>query len=89
MGHKVLLHGCRIGNRCLIGMGSIVTDNAIIEDRVMIGSGSLVPPNKRLESGYLYLGNPVIKKRPLSEREVEYLSYVSDHYILLQESYRD
>jgi carbonic anhydrase/acetyltransferase-like protein (isoleucine patch superfamily) len=86
VGHKVLLHGCRIGNQCLIGMGSIVTDNAIIEDRVMIGSGSLVPPNKVLESGYLYLGNPVVKKRPLTEREIEFLSYVAGHYVLMKES---
>ena len=87
VGHKVLLHGCRIGNQCLIGMGSIVTDNAIIEDRVIIGSGSLVPPNKVLESGYLYFGNPVVQKRPLSEREIEFLSYVSEHYVLMKESY--
>ena len=87
VGHKVLLHGFRIGNQCLIGMGSIVTDNAVIEDRVMIGSGSLVPPNKVLESGYLYLGNPVVQKRPLSEREIEFLSYVSEHYVLMKESY--
>jgi carbonic anhydrase/acetyltransferase-like protein (isoleucine patch superfamily) len=87
VGHKVLLHGCRIGNQCLIGMGSIVTDNVHIEDRVMIGSGSLVPPNKVLESGYLYLGNPVVQKRPLSEREIEFLSYVAGHYVLMKESY--
>jgi len=87
VGHKVLLHGCRIGNQCLIGMGSIVTDNAIIEDRVIIGSGSLVPPNKVLESGYLYFGNPVVQKRPLSEREIEFLSYVSEHSVLMKESY--
>jgi carbonic anhydrase/acetyltransferase-like protein (isoleucine patch superfamily) len=87
VGHKVLLHGCRIGNQCLIGMGSIVTDNVHIEDRVMIGSGSLVPPNKVLESGYLYLGNPVQQKRPLTEREIEFLSYVAKHYVLMKESY--
>ncbi len=88
VGHKVLLHGCRIGNQCLIGMGSIVTDNAVIEDRVMIGSGSLVPPGKRLESGYLYLGNPVKQKRPLSDREIEFFAYVSEHYVKLARDYR-
>ena len=86
IGHKVLLHGCRIGNFCLVGMGSIVTDNAVVEDRVMIGSGSLVPPNKVLESGYLYLGNPVKRVRALREREIEFLSYVSEHYVLLKQS---
>ena len=87
IGHKVLLHGCRIGNRCLIGMGSIVTDNAVIEDRVIVGSGSLVPPGKVLESGYLYFGNPVVQKRALTEDELGYLSYVSDHYTLLTQDY--
>jgi carbonic anhydrase/acetyltransferase-like protein (isoleucine patch superfamily) len=87
VGHKVLLHGCRIGSRCLIGMGSIVTDNAIVEDLVMIGSGSLVPPNKVLQSGYLYLGNPAVQKRPLNDREIEFLSYVAEHYVLLKQSY--
>jgi len=87
VGHKALLHGCRIGNRCLIGMGSLITDNAIVEDQVIIGSGSLVPPGKTLESGYLYLGNPVQQKRALSEKEIEYLSYVADHYVLLTKNY--
>ena len=89
VGHKVLLHGCRIGNQCLIGMGSIVADNAIIEDQVMLGSGSLVPPGKRLESGFLYLGNPVRQKRPLSEREIESLSYLADHYLLTKDRYSE
>ena len=57
-GHKVMLHGCTIGTRVLVGMGSILLDGAIVEDDVMIGAGSLVPQNKRLESGYLYLGSP-------------------------------
>ena len=87
IGHKALLHGCRIGNQCLIGMGSIITDNAVIEDRVIIGSGSLVPPGKVLESGYLYLGNPVTRKRALTDKEIEYLSYVADHYVLLTQHY--
>jgi carbonic anhydrase/acetyltransferase-like protein (isoleucine patch superfamily) len=85
--HKVLLHGCRIGNQCLIGMGSIVMDNAILEDRVMLGAGSLVAPGKTLESGYLYLGNPARRVRQLNHREIELLAYLSDHYILLKNKY--
>ena len=89
VGHKALLHGCRIGNQCLIGMGTIVMDNAVIEDRVMVGSGSLVAPGKLLESGYLYLGNPVQQKRKLSESEIEYLVYAADHYVSLKQQYRE
>ena len=52
VGHKVMLHGCRIGDRVLIGMGTIILDDTVIEDDVMMGAGSLVPPRKRLESGW-------------------------------------
>ena len=89
VGHKALLHGCRIGNHCLIGMGTIVMDNAVIEDHVMVGSGSLVAPGKRLQSGYLYLGNPVQQKRKLSESEIEYLTYAADHYVSLKQQHRE
>ena len=87
VGHKVLLHGCRIGNQCLIGMGSIVMDNAIVEDRVMIGAGSLVTPNKVLESGYMYIGSPARRARALTQREIESLSYTANYYVSLKNRY--
>jgi carbonic anhydrase/acetyltransferase-like protein (isoleucine patch superfamily) len=59
VGHKAMLHGCTIGDRVLVGMGAILLDGVIVEDDVMIGAGSLVPPGKRLEAGFLYMGNPV------------------------------
>ena len=86
--HKALLHGCHIGNQCMIGMGSIVMDDAIIEDQVMLGAGSLVPPGKHLKSGFLYLGNPVQQRRKLSDRDKEYLIYLSDHYVQAKQKYR-
>ena len=46
VGHKVMLHGCRIGDRVLIGMGTIILDDTVVESDVMIGAGSLVPPRK-------------------------------------------
>lgn len=87
VGHKVLLHACRVGNDCLIGMGSIVMDNVVVEDRVMIGAGSVVTPGKKLESGYLYLGSPCRQLRKLSERELEYLRYTAEHYVRLKNRY--
>ncbi|MDI6478675.1 gamma carbonic anhydrase family protein [Cronobacter dublinensis] len=87
VGHKVMLHGCTIGNRVLVGMGSIVLDGAIIEDDVMIGAGSLVPQNKRLESGYLYLGSPVKQIRPLKEAEREGLRYSANNYVKWKDKY--
>lgn len=89
VGHKVMLHGCTIGNRVLVGMGSILLDGAVIEDDVMIGAGSLVPQNKRLESGYLYLGSPVKQIRPLKEAEIEGLKYSANNYVKWKDEYMD
>lgn len=87
VGHQVVLHGCTVGNRCLIGIGARVLDGAIIEDEVLLGAGSLVPPGKRLESGFLWLGTPVKKIRPLTDKEREFFIYSAQHYVKLQLQY--
>lgn len=87
IGHKVMLHGCVIKDRVLVGMGAIVLDAAIIEEEVMIGAGSLVPPGKRLESGYLYVGSPVKQARPLNDKERAFLQKSADNYVQNKEDY--
>ncbi|HEY4128491.1 MAG TPA: gamma carbonic anhydrase family protein [Gammaproteobacteria bacterium] len=87
VGHKCLLHGCTVGDRCLIGMGSIVMDGAVVEDDVLLGAGSLVSPGKRLESGYLYRGSPVQKIRPLTVEERAMLLYSAQHYVRMKDRY--
>lgn len=89
VGHKAMLHGCSIGDRVLVGMGSILLDGVIVEEDVMIGAGSLVPPGKRLESGYLYVGSPVKQIRPLSEAEIAGLLYSSNNYVGWKNEYLD
>ena len=83
VGHQAVIHGCVIHDRVLVGMGAKVLDGAVIESDVMIGAGSLVSPGKRLESGYLYFGSPVKQVRVLTEKEREFLSYTSSHYVKL------
>lgn len=87
IGHSVILHGCRIGNECLIGMGSIILDDVVIPDHVMVGAGSLVSQGKTLERGMLYLGRPAKAVRALTEEELKYLRYSADHYIHLKDDY--
>jgi carbonic anhydrase/acetyltransferase-like protein (isoleucine patch superfamily) len=87
VGHSVILHGCRIGNECLIGMGSIVMDDVVIEDRVMLGAGSLVSPGKVLKSGHLYIGRPAMPVRELTADEIAYLKYSAEHYIRVKDNY--
>ncbi|MDY7218417.1 gamma carbonic anhydrase family protein [Denitrificimonas sp. JX-1] len=87
IGHQVLLHGCTIGSRVLIGMGSIVMDGARIDNDVVLGAGSIVAPNKHLESGYLYVGRPARKVRALTEQEMKFFTYGASNYVRLKDKY--
>ncbi|HGJ5854628.1 gamma carbonic anhydrase family protein [Arsenophonus nasoniae] len=80
IGHKVMLHGCTIGNRILVGMGSIILDGAKVDDDVVIGAGSLVTQGKKLESGYLYIGSPVKQIRKLTSEELKGLILSAANY---------
>lgn len=84
VGHKALLHACVIHNRVLVGMGSIIMDGVIVEEETIIAAGSLVPPKKTLESGFLWVGSPVKKARPLTDKEKQYLQYSAEHYVRLK-----
>jgi carbonic anhydrase/acetyltransferase-like protein (isoleucine patch superfamily) len=85
VGHRVILHGCILEDRCLIGMGSIVMDGARVGSGALLGAGSLVTPGKVLEGGYLWLGAPARRVRPLTPQERDYLAYSAAHYIGLKD----
>jgi carbonic anhydrase/acetyltransferase-like protein (isoleucine patch superfamily) len=87
VGHRAIVHACTIGNYCLVGMGAIIMDDAVLEDYVMLGAGALVPSGKTLESGHLYVGSPAKLVRPLKEAEREFLVYSSQHYVALKNKY--
>jgi len=87
VGHKVMLHGCTLGNRILVGMGAIVMDDVIVEDDVIIGAGSLVPPGKLLKSGYLYVGSPAKQARALNDAEKAFLRDSASNYVGLKNEY--
>lgn len=87
IGHSVILHGCTIEDECLIGMGSIIMDKVVVQKHVMVAAGSLVPEGKILESGYLYVGSPARRMRPLTAEEISRLMYSADHYIKLKNQY--
>lgn len=84
IGHNAVVHACTVGDYCLIGIGAIILDGAVLEDYVMLGAGALVAPGKKLDSGYLYVGSPAKQVRPLSDREKEFLEYSYQHYIQLK-----
>ena len=87
IGHRAVLHACTIGDYCLVGIGAIIMDDAVLDAYVMLGAGTLVPPGKHLESGFLYVGSPAKVMRPLTESEISYLKYSAEHYVLLKNEY--
>ena len=88
VGHRVILHGCEIGDSCLIGMGATIMDGVVIEANNIIGAGSLVTPNKYLESGYLWMGSPARKVRALTKEEVESIQYSAKSYSELKNKHK-
>ncbi len=87
VGHSVILHGCKIGTRCLIGMGSIIMDGAEIGDFSVVGAGSLVTEGKKFPPNSLIVGRPAVVKRPLDEDELKYLEQSADNYLLYKSWY--
>ena len=87
IGHKAMLHGCTIGSRILIGMAAVIMDGVVVNDEVIIAAGTLVPPGKVLESGYLYMGNPVRQARALTDEEFKFFHYTSKRYVDLAAVY--
>ena len=87
IGHKAIIHACRIEDAVLIGMGAIVLDGAVVKKHGFVGAGALVPPGKVVGEGELWLGNPAKKVRMLSDAEIEALYYSAGHYVRLKDEY--
>ncbi len=80
IGHGAIVHGCRIGNNVMIGMGSIIMDWAEIGDNCLIGAGTLVTEHKVIPPGSLVYGNPGRVIRPLTETEIQDLRDSAQYY---------
>ena len=89
VGHGAILHACRVEDKCLIGMGAIILDEAVIEAGAMVAAGALVPPKKIVKSGQLWGGNPAKYMRDLKAEEVEFLKISADNYVRLSRDYKD
>ncbi|CAN5906440.1 gamma carbonic anhydrase family protein [soil metagenome] len=81
IGHMALIHGCTVGNRCLIGMGSVLLDGAVIEDDCLVAAGSLVPPRMRIPSRSLVMGRPAKVIRVLGTADLEHIREAGALYV--------
>lgn len=88
IGHKVILHGCTVEDDCLIGMGAIVMDHAVIPKGSIVGAGALVTERSQFEEGSLILGSPAKAVRKLKPEESAWISSNAKHYIKYANSYK-
>jgi carbonic anhydrase/acetyltransferase-like protein (isoleucine patch superfamily) len=81
VGHRVILHGCKVGPRCLVGMGSILLDNVDVGEWSFIGAGSLLTPGKVYPPRSFILGSPGRRVREITEKEVQWITYSWKTYV--------
>jgi carbonic anhydrase/acetyltransferase-like protein (isoleucine patch superfamily) len=88
-GHRVVLHGCTVKNRVLIGIGSIVLDGAVVEENSIIAAGSLITPGFKVPSGTIVMGVPATVKRELKPEEVEHIKQSAANYVEYSKTYKE
>lgn len=81
VGHKVMLHGCTIGDESLIGIGAIVLNGAVIGKNCLVGAGALVTEGKEFPDGSMIIGSPAKAVRQLTPEQIEGLKLSARHYI--------
>ena len=80
VGHGAILHGCTIGNGCMVGMGSIVMNDAVLGDGCLVGAGTLITEGKTFPPGSLIMGSPGKVMRQLTLEEIAGIREAAEHY---------
>jgi carbonic anhydrase/acetyltransferase-like protein (isoleucine patch superfamily) len=87
VGHHVVLHGCTIKDRVLIGMGAIIMDGAVIGEDSIVGAGALVTEGAVVPPKSLILGSPARVKRPVTEQELAWIRESAQNYVRYASQY--
>lgn len=81
VGHRALIHGCTIGDYCLVGMGAIILDGAEIGSHTLVAAGTLVPPGFKAPENVVLMGQPAKIKRKIGKKEKEMIEVGWKHYL--------
>lgn len=87
VGHQAILHGCHLGRRSLIGMGSVVLDGVSVGEEAMVAAGAVVPPGLEVPPRVLVRGVPGRVARPLTDAEIAHLADSAARYVELKDQY--
>ena len=86
IGHGAILHGCKVGDNCVVGMGAIVLDGAVLGEHCLVGAGAVVTGKTNAPDGSLLLGNPAKVVKALSQEQIDYIHGDAQLYIKLAEN---
>ncbi|MFJ7726223.1 gamma carbonic anhydrase family protein [Neobacillus sp. NPDC097160] len=89
IGHNVILHGCKVGKRSIIGMGSTLLDNVEVGEECIIGANTLLAGGIKIPPRSLVVGSPGKVVRELSEKDLQMLQMSSEHYVQKGKAFRD
>jgi carbonic anhydrase/acetyltransferase-like protein (isoleucine patch superfamily) len=81
IGHNVILHGCKVGKRCIIGMGSTLLDNVEVGEDCIIGANTLLAGGVKIPPRSLVLGSPGKVVREITQKDLDLLQMSSEHYV--------
>jgi carbonic anhydrase/acetyltransferase-like protein (isoleucine patch superfamily) len=87
IGHRAIVHGAKVGNNCIIGMGATILDDAVIEENCLIGAHALVTSKTIIPAGSLVMGSPAKVVRTLNEAEINSLKESAISYIACKNEY--
>lgn len=83
VGHGAILHGCTVGDHCVIGMGAILLNGAVLAEHCLVGAGAVVTGKMNAPAGSLILGNPAQVVKPLTDEQIDYIHKDADIYVEL------
>jgi carbonic anhydrase/acetyltransferase-like protein (isoleucine patch superfamily) len=87
IGHNAIVHGARVGDRCLIGMGAALLGQTRLGNDCFVAAGAVVPPGLQVPDGMMVMGVPAKIVRPVRDNEREYMRTLVQHYIELAQRY--
>lgn len=85
IGHGAILHGCTVGDNCVVGMGAIVLNGAVLGEHCLVGAGAVVTGKMNAPAGSLILGNPATVVKPLTQEQIDYIHRDAKLYLRLAE----
>jgi gamma-carbonic anhydrase len=88
VGHTARLHGCHIKSNCLIGIGAVVLDGAVLDEECVVAAGAVVSPGTQVPRGSLLMGAPARVKRQVTEKDLELIYNSAKNYVTLAAEYR-